>query len=578
MMNKKRSKATAFLYIGLAVLLVLLNLYAYLTDTALAGIQMPQIVPKLETAVVRDTATIEYFPRNLILVQLAVIVLSLAYMKLSSKEYNVGLSLPEHKVGFVFSIIAMVVAVVYTVIQLTWKASGYWHIGMVILLSVIANGMFIALGVYMFRKAGMGRVAKLLIPFISGAVLMAVAFYYEAYFINTFLYPYPFITLNMSTIIIFAIVAAVLVALFNTVFYLKTHQLSTAIFMSLIWSVAVTSYPLSSMATQAPLMSSDLTAMYLNINDIEVIKSYGFTEVVALLGTVAIVATTVALLVSLLREKGSGFATDEVAGYVPLDPSADEITDCKSFLRSPKTLLLAVCSVVVLGFLAFSVISDHAVGVSDFVLNGFDGLFNENVGDFFLLLAGIIGLAVALALLGSFVIAFFLFNSTRKISTTTRKSKAAWVFVKIFVIGSIALDLIVAVSSLFGFGRFLAELPEDLYIWNNLTATLVALLNNLALSGAIPSIVLSLIVVVLMLIFGAYHTASLFLVLDFEKNNGETIRGKFLYKTVYVMTLIFAALLMLAAPWFYQVIDACVALLAGATMLVFAGTLKSIAK
>ena len=71
---------------------------------------------------------------------------------------------------------------------------------------------------------------------------------------------------------------------------------------------------------------------------------------------------------------------------------------------------------------------------------------------------------------------------------------------KIFVIGSIALDLIVAVSSLFGFDRFLAELPEDLYIWNNLTATLVTLLNNLALSGAIPSIVFSLIVVVLMLI------------------------------------------------------------------------------
>ncbi len=575
--SQKKTKATAFLYIGLAVLLVLLNLYAYISDLAIAGVQMPQIIPEIENITVRETSTIAYFPRNMILVQVAVIVLSMAYMKISSKEYKIGMNMPEHKVGFVFSVIALVVAVVYAILQLSWESAGYWHIGLVVILGMIANILFMALGTYMFRRAEMGRAAKLLIPMICGMVLFALNFYYEMLFLNL-LAPYPFVGLQPMTTTLILIVSGVLLAFFAYVFYLKTNLLSVSIILSLIWGVAVTSFPLSSTATLAPRVTSDLTLALTKLNTVTPIKSYGFTEVVTLLGAIALVATVIPMLVSLLREKGTGFASDEAAGYVPLEPSADEITDCKGLLMSSKTLLLAICSVGALGYFAFSVISDHAIGISSFIADGLDGLFNQNVGAFFLLLAGLVGFVAILALLGSFVIGLFLFYNTRK-HPGGKKTKIAWIFTKIFVCGSIALDAIVAILALvLGFGKFLAELPEDLYVWNYLLGDMMISLNDTVLSGAIPGIVFSLIVVLLMLVFAGYHTASLLLVLDFEKNNGEKVRGKFLYKAVYIMTLIFGIAMMLMAPWFYQVLDTCAAMLAGATLLLFASTLRSIAK
>ncbi len=574
--TQKKTKATVFLYIGLAILLVLLNLYAYLADSAIVGIQMPQIIPDVDVNL-RETTTIAYFPRNMIIVQVAVIILCVAYMKSSSKEYNIGMGMPEHKVGFAFAIIALVVAVFYSIIQLSWKGAGYWHIGLVVILGMIANIFFMALGTYLFRKSGMGRVAKLLIPLICGMVLFALNFYYEVLFMS-FFDPYPFVGLLPTTVMLILIISGVLLAFFAYVFYLKTHLLSVSIILSLIWGVAVTSFPLSSMATQADRTSSDFTLELMKMESISVIKSYGFTEVVTLLGAIAVVATAIVMLVSLLREKGEGFASDEVAAYVPLEPSADEITDCKGFLASSKTLLLAVCSVISLGFLGFSVISDHAIGISSFILDGLDGLFNRNVGAFFLLLAGLIGFVAILALIGAFVIGLFLFYNTRK-HPNGKKTRAAWIFTKIFIYGSLAADAVVAILSLvLGFSKFLTELPEDLYVWNYLLGDLVRMIDDLVLSGTIPGIVFSLVVVVLMLVFAGYHTASLFLILDFEKNNGETVRGKFLYKTVYVMTMIFGIAMMLMAPWFYQALDACVAMLAGATLLLFASTLRSIAK
>lgn len=582
-MNKLRSqgrktKATAFLYIGLAILLALINLYAYMADSAIAGVLMPQIEPDVENAVIRETSTIDYFPRNMVIVQLIVIVACVAYMKLSAKEYKIGLTFPEHKVGFAFTIIALVVAVFYALIQLSWKGAGYLYVGLIAVLSIVSGSLFMALGVYLFRRAEMGRVAKLLIPMICGAAQMIVGFIYEVLFIQNFLVPYPFVTLTMSTITIMMIVSAILIAFFTIVFYLKTNLLSVPILVSLIWGVAVTSFPLSSMADQKPIISSDHTLEYTGFNELYVIKSGGFTEVVAFLGAIAIFVVSVVLLIKLIRERRNDYASDVVAGYVPLEPSADEITDCKGLLKSSKTLLLAICSVISLGYLVFSCLSDHAVDISDFMISGLDGLFNHNVGAFFLALGGIVVFAAALALIGAFVIGLFLFYQARK-KARSRKIKAAWIFTKIFVCASIALDLTVAVLVfVLGFGKFLSTLPVDFYLWNSLLSDLVTALNSTILAGEIPSIVFSLIVAVVMLIFAAYHTASLFLVLSFEKNNGEAIRGKFLYKAVYVMTVVFALALILMAPWFYQALDTCVAILAGVTMLLFASTLRSIAK
>ena len=569
------------LYVGLAVLLVLLNAYAVLSDVMVAGEAVPSITPELKGAIVRDLGTIEFFPRMLIIVQLATIVLSFIYIKLSSKRYDIGLSMPEHKVGFGFAVAGLVMGIAYIAIKLTWKSAGYWYVGLPILLGTIAACLFIALGIYMLRKAGVGRALQIVLPFLGGFLLLLVTYAYEGVFAAFFLSGYPFGTYMSLLIKAFAIGggAALLIAVFALIFYLRTHLLSVVMLLSSVLGISATIIPLSTTKEVVELPTSQTTYELLQLDKLVQIDSLGFLDIVVV-GACAL-AMLVLAIVCFIRLFTRGFASEEACAYEPLQRSKSEITSCAALISSKRILALAIASTVVLGYVVFFTIWHHAVDISDFILNGLEGIFTGNFLNFLSMLLILIAVAAVLAILAGPVVAFYLFYSTRK-NPREKGRTVGWVFLLTFLGASAVVDLVLAISAIvMGFGGFLAELPKDVIVWNFLSTEGMGLLNRLMLEVGVLDLVFALVFALLLVILFAYHascfTLTLLYMLD-KKGKGVDVALRTLSIVAIVGAFVLAALVFLVAPWFYMILDVVAALCAAVLILWFALTLLSITK
>ncbi|MBQ9806707.1 MAG: hypothetical protein IJW49_09415 [Clostridia bacterium] len=569
------------IYVAIAIAMVALIFVSFEADMWRAGVQMPSITPETETAVVSPTEAITFFPRNLMLVQLAVIVLSAIYMKMTSKSYQIGLSFPEHKVGFIFSLVALAFAVLCAILQLTWKSAGSWHMGIMVILGIISAALFMAVGLYITRKAGLGKVAKMLIPLVGGMTVLVPTFQCVYTFFKTFLMPYPFITVSDGTIQAILIGAAILIGCFLTMFYLKTNQLLSGVLMSLIWGLAVTAFPFSSIPAQASIAVSDEVKAMLGVGTIQPNASGGYTEVITLLGAIALAVITVVFLILLLVRQEAGYPSDEAAGYEALVPSAEEIVDTKSFLRSSKSLILGLGALVAVAYLMFSMVWNNSIDISNMIIDGLEGLFNENVGAFFLMLGLLIGFIVVLALVGAPAIAFILFYKSRK-NAHSRQKPVAWIFLKIFICASAVVDLVMGILVFApGFSTFITDiLPPDFYIWNHVSSEMVEAINLGLLNGE-PALSYAIPFAALMFVFCAYHVLSFFVVLGMEKDaktGGEiSTETKVISTIVMILTGLVAGALFAGALWFYKTVDTLVLLFTAFAVLTAAETLYKLA-
>ena len=330
----------ACIFLLIAIIMGVLNFYAYLSGSwvpmqTIEGNQkyFDDLTPSL---------------RNMLFVRVVMVALCIYMIWKNSKDYDLGLSIPG-KIGETIGTVVLVLfAVLFSVFKLSW-VDNFVNQGLMMLLFVVTDAIFIAFGVFMMRRAGAKRIFQILFPFVGNLIVNLITYGGLFAMGNT----YTDISKLLSVIIFFAILSA-----FLATFYVVTHRLLIAITLAIIWGIAIAAN------AQVDIVSTSLTG-YLAL---------GLT---VLLGLGAVVS----IVLSFVLEKTPA---EGLCEYIPAEEGfgASGASDLQSELHSSKSLLFVILSAFSAGVTFISVLLDNADEVSLNLLNFIENLINWNYREF----------------------------------------------------------------------------------------------------------------------------------------------------------------------------------------------------
>ena len=526
----------SLIYLGIALVLGALNLYAYI-----AGSWVPLEYMEEKQRFFTDISPVW---RNLFLVAVATIALCIYMIWKNSKRYKTGLAFPDNKLAFVGALILCVVAFLFILIKISHIQS-FVNNGLIMLTLVISNAFFVALGVFMMRAANAPKVFKVIVPFLGNMIVHAVMFFGLFIVGNTYLV----IGDVLKVLAFFAVLT-----LFFVGSYIFTHRLSVATVFACLWGFAVATY------------------------NHPTIVNIGTSRIFALVGTIVCVVGGLAGIVAFFIKKEC--PADTLCEFEPAESGfgSSATVDTYAVMHSGRTLILGIVSIFSMAatFLVTSWddITDLSVAIFDFLENLFTWSFGssgEMVFDLQELFATFVENCTVLTMIPVLFLAIaYLFFFVSKTPKHSRKYKAAWGLAKIAVVLYMIIDIVTAVVfyNLSISGVF-AKLPEPLYKDNYI-------LNYLSTSETIDSMLW--VVIAAMALMFLYHVALFILMIQVSRNGSELKRRGVLFYPVVVMTCLIGVPSTALAFWYMGFANPIIGIVDGAVFFILASMMLNIFK
>lgn len=480
----------------------------------------------------------KYFPKNQIIVNLLVTVLCVWYIKRDTRSYNIGLAPSGRLVGVWLPV--FVVSAVYAVIKLAW--ADVLPYGVNYFFQMFALASVIALGVYLMRKAGASRRARVWAPFLTGLLILPFilgnvtnSFVMVGEEMKSFMdifsksvMPNPWLT---------SAIAFLPGWLFMIAYYAVAGDLFAGIFASYLMSMMGVSKAIHdgtlAIAKAKQKDNADKGILSLggvnggNAEPVGSPKLTVFTEYLmwGILG-ILIVAAIILLVVALTKKT---LPSDEACEYEALEVYEGEIereAPIDELRHSSLMIVAAIASSIAAVYAFASTIWYNVSGFSTAVVDVLDTLFSD--GKFsknfnFWVLISIIPLIM-------FAIAFWILCFCKKSET----KNGTFTLIKISGYGLLVGDAVVLLwLAILGKDGFVAKYSELSYMWNALLFKLV----NMDFSGIV--FIIAMIVAVALLTL--YHIAvcrAIKGILDPAKS-----ASSFIYKSVMAGSVLIAVIL-----------------------------------
>ena len=427
------------LFSGFALFATYCDLYVFNQFTV-----MQATVSKLD---IEDTFAIfehnrDYFPRNQVVVNLLAAILCFGYIKRDTKNYAIGLT-PASDLKFgIPSIVMLVIAVCYGLIKIAWKDMQTFGLNM--LLQAVAMAAFVALGVYLMRKAGASYQAKALIPLISGLLVLPFAF---GIMVNSFTLTevemLVFADVLNNSLIVNAIPVAVLAFLpgliFTVGYYCFSNDLLGGISLSYLISMMTVSMALN-VAKETPVVTN-------------------FTIIGRFVFLALAIGGGIACIVYIFVKKG--MSSDEECEYEARVYGEGSIYDSKEdeMRHSVETIIAAFAGLVAVAFVFGSMVWYNAESFFNAIMNFFEWVLGAGklTSDFnFWVLLPMLPLVLC-------VIAFCLFCLGKKSKTF----HAGSVLVRLGGLTLLAGDaLVLTLMAVLGKDGFVKKFSPLTYVWN----------------------------------------------------------------------------------------------------------------
>lgn len=164
-------KKAVLTYLGCAALFSLLTAFALFCDTWVSGMFKGKVLSDFLDYVLTQGET-HFLPISQILVRLLVALTCVIYIKRDSKSYRLGLAPSRESKLFIPSLIVAFIALFYVLIKMSWTQYTFTAIHSIVI--VLSDMMFLALGVYLFRKSKAGRRARLWCPLVGYVVFYGI--------------------------------------------------------------------------------------------------------------------------------------------------------------------------------------------------------------------------------------------------------------------------------------------------------------------------------------------------------------------------------------------------------------------
>ena len=445
----------------------------------------------------------EYFPKNQIIVNILVTVLCVWYIKRDTRSYNIGLAPSGRMVGVWLPV--FVVSAVYGVIKLAWVE--VLPFGVNYFFQMFALASAIALGVYLMRKAGASKRAKvwapfltilLILPFILGNVTNSFVMVGEEMksfmdILNKSVMPNPWLT---------SVIAFLPGWLFMIAYYAVSGDLFAGIFGSYLMSMMGVSKAIHdgtlAIAKAKKQDTTDKGVLTIGGNGgstepvgsptLTVFTEYFMWGVLGIL----VVAAIILLIVALVKKQ---LPSDEACDYEPLEVYEGEVereAPIDELRHSSLMLVAAIASSVAAVYAFASTIWYNVSGFSTAVVDVIDTLFSDgklSKNFNFWVLISIIPLIM-------FAIAFWILCFCKKSET----KNGAFTLIKVSGYGLLVGDAVVLLwMAILGKDGFIAKYSELSYMWNALLFKLVSM--------DLSSVVFTTVMIASVALLTLYHIA-----------------------------------------------------------------------
>ncbi|MBQ9805615.1 MAG: hypothetical protein IJW49_03805 [Clostridia bacterium] len=521
-------KAT-LIFLGIAFIMGILNFYAYLS-----GSWVPMQTIEEGQSVYADLSP---SMRNMFLVRVVMIALSFYIIWKNSKNYKLGLALPDNKLAFAGTIVLALVTVLFSVLKIGWVQE-FVNTGLMMLLFVVTDAIFIAFGVFLLRMAGASKLLQILIPFVGNVLVAAITFGGLFALGNTYTDP-----MAMVKVLIFFVI----LSLFYAAFYVLTHRLSVAIIFAALWGIAVAAQATPEVASTA------------------------FTKYVALIASgVCILGAVASFVLTLVLKK---LPSDGLWEYTPNDEGfGSNGSDIQGELHSSKALIIALLSFASAGVTFLTVLLENIEEVSLNFLEIFHNLINWNYRDFtdpfedivapFLPLVMVFVAILPTLLIGLAFVNFYRSKTTKHID----KLKKGWRWMSLSLVAYIALDIaaivLLLVQTINGVFDFIPSIVyESNYILNYFA--------NFNFVSSMTYVAVAIVAVLLVV-----HIGMLLATLSIYKSGGSKTRG-FQFYLLLVATVVVAIPHIALAFWFQGFVTPIIAVCDGLTVLLLATILNT---
>ncbi len=531
----------SFIFLGIAFIMGILNFYAYLSGS---------LVP-MQTIEEGQRVYADISPslRNMFLVRVVMIALSFYIIWKNSKNYKFGLAFPDNKLAFAGTIVLAIVTVLFSVLKIGW-VKDFLNPGLMMLLFVITDAIFIAFGVFLLRMAGASKLLQVLIPFVGNFLVSAITF--GGLFATSSLTADPnsmestmhyIDSMTMVKILIFFAI----LSLFYAAFYVLTHRLSVAIIFATLWGIAVAAH-----ATPE-------------------ITSTAFTKYVALIASGVCILGAVASLVLVFVLKK--LPSDGLWEFIPADEGfGTNSSDLQGELHSSKALVISLLAFASAAVTFLTVLLENIEEVSLNLLEIIHNLINWNYRDFtdpfedliapFVPLLPVFIAILPTLLIGIAFVNFYLSKTAKNID----KLKKGWRWMTISMVTFIALDVaaivLLLVQTINGVFKFV---PEITYESN-------FILNYFANFNFVSSMTYVAVAIVAVLLI--FHVGMLLAILSIYRSGGNKTRG-FQFYLLLIGTIVVAIPHIALAFWFQGFVTSIIAVCDGLIVLLLATILNT---
>lgn len=522
----------SFIFLGIAFIMGILNFYAYLSGS---------LVP-MQTIEEGQRVYADISPslRNMFLVRVVMIALSFYIIWKNSKNYKFGLAFPDNKLAFAGTIVLAIVTLLFSVLKIGW-VKDFLNTGLMMLLFVVTDAIFIAFGVFLLRMAGASKLLQVLIPFVGNFLVSAITF--GGAFATSSLTGSTMDSMTMvKALIFFAILS-----LFYAAFYVLTHRLSVAIIFAAFWGIAI--------AAQAT----------------PEVVSTAFTKYVALISSGVCILGAVASLVLIFVLKK--LPSDGLWEYIPADEGfGSNGSDIQGELHSSKSLVISLLAFASAGVTFLTVLLENIEEVSLNLLEIFHNLINWNYRDFtdpfedliapFVPLLPVFLAILPTLLIGIAFVNFYLSKTAKNID----KLKKGWRWMTISMGSFIALDVaaivLLLVQTINGVFKFVPAITyESNFILNYFA--------NFNFVSSMTYVAVAIAAVLLIV-----HVGMLLAVLSIYKNGGNKTRG-FQFYLLLIATIVVAIPHIALAFWFQGFVTSIIAVCDGLLVLLLATILNT---
>lgn len=529
------SKAS-LIYLGIALVLGALNLYAYI-----AGSWVPLEYLEEEQRFFTDISPIW---RNLFLVAVASIILCIYMIWKNSKNYKTGLAFPDNKLAFFGSLILVIFTFLFVLVKISHVQS-FVNNGLIMLTMVIADAFFIALGVFLMRASNAPKALKVILPFVGNMLVHVITFFGLFVMGNT----YTVLSDVLKVLAFFAILS-----LFFVGSYIFTHRLSVAVIFACLWGFAVATY------------------------NHPTIVNIGMSKIIAIVGTVVCAVGGLAGIIAFFAKKK--VPADDLCEYKPAEEGfgSSATVDTYAVMHSSRTLILGIISIFSMAgtFLVTSWedISALSIAIFDFLEKLFTWSFGSpgEMGlDFQVLYTSLLENSTVLTMIPVVFLAIaYLFFFISKTPKHSRKYKSAWTLAKFAVILYMIIDIVTAVIFLnFSVNGVFDKLPEVLYKDNYI-------LNYFANYNFVST--MTYVVVGIMALMFLYHIALFVMMTKLSKNGSEKKKRNALFYVVMIMTCLIGIPSTALAFWYMGFANPIIGIVDGAVFFILASMMLSIFK